>query len=365
MRAIMIRSSSNSSCGQVGLFFAPRRYRYGTVTLRPFLLTMAVLVLGPLLLAWLPLRSTGRDDYLTVYSGRSEDLIQPLIDRFTEETGIRVRIRYGQTAEMAATIMEEGRNSPADVILAQDAGALGVLARAGVLQPLPNDIPPLMDQRFRSPDGYWVGLSGRARVLVYHTGRVDPSQLPASWDDLADPMWRGRIGWAPQNGSFQAFVTALRVVRGEEAARNWLIAVHDNEARSYSKNTPILLAVAAGEIDLGLVNHYYLHALHRQMPDLPLANHYVDEGTLINTAGVGILRTTARRDTAAQFIRFLLSVPAQRYFAEQTFEYPMIQDVAVHSELPSLELLRTPDLNLTDLDDLSGTLRLLQTSGLL
>ncbi len=314
---------------------------------------------------WRSSNSTDHRYALTIYSGRSEQLIQPLVDQFSRETGIRVRIRYGHTAEMVATILEEGRNSPADVILAQDAGSLGALAKTGHLETLPASLLDKVDTRFQAPDGDWIGISGRAFVLVYHIDRVPTDDLPSSLNDLLHPKWNRRIGWAPQNGSFQAFVTAMRVTRGEDAVRDWLTGLRDNGARSYAKNTPVLLAVAAGEIDMGLINHYYLHAVKKQMPELPLANHYLPEGTLLNIAGGGILQTSSKPHVAKQFLEFLLSDAAQTYFTEETFEYPLTSGIKPNPVLSPLELFSAPLLNLGDLDDLAGTLRLLRETRIL
>ena len=308
----------------------------------------------------------GAEPVLTVYSGRSESLIQPLIAPFEQRTGIRVRIRYGQTAEMAATILEEGRHSPADVFFAQDAGALGALARSGRLQQLPDALLAPVEPRFRSPDDRWVGVSGRARVLVYHPDRVDEASLPDDLSGLCDPVWRGRVGWAPANGSFQAFVTALRVTEGEQAARDWLRCMQANDTRAYAKNTPIVWAVASGEIAVGLVNHYYLHALEQEhRTELGIRNHYPAGGVLVNAAGVGIVDTTRQPELAAQFIAYLLSDEAQRYFTDTLFEYPLATGVAANPALPPLQALVTPDLDLGALDDLETTLDLLHATGLL
>ena len=303
---------------------------------------------------------------ITIYSGRSEDLIQPLIDRFTEETGIRVYIRYGQTAEMAATILEEGRNSPADIFFAQDAGALGALSRAGRLAPLPEDLLEEVEPRFRSPKHHWIGVSGRARVAAYNPHRISPEQLPEDLSGFCAPEWQGRVGWAPANGSFQAFVTALRVTQGEEATRTWLACMQANGTRAYAKNTPIIAAVEAGEIDVGLVNHYYIHAMQQgRQTAMHVRNHYFASDVLVNVAGASIIDTSGNKDLAEQFVRYLLAADAQRYFTDHTYEYPLAAHAETNPALPPLRTLQTPDMDLSELDDLEGTLRLLQDLGIL
>ena len=276
-------------------------------------------------------------------------------------------MRYGDTAELAATILEEGDRSPADVYLAQDAGALGALAAAGRLAPLPDEILQRVDARFRDPDGRWVGLSGRARVVVYHTLTLEPEDLPDSIYGFTDPAWRGRIGWAPTNGSFQAFVTALRLTDGEEAARDWLEGIQANEPRVYANNTAIVQAVGAGEIEVGLVNHYYLYRfLAEEGEDFPARNYTPragGAGAMMNVAGAGVLGTSTRREAAEAFLRYMLSEDAQRHLSEETFEYPLASGVAPHPLVTPLEELAVPDIDLGSLADLEETLRLLQGVG--
>jgi iron(III) transport system substrate-binding protein len=308
-----------------------------------------------------------RDDQtpsLTLYSGRSQDLIEPLIQQFTEQTGVRVAVRYGGTAELAATILEEGKNSPADVYLAQDAGSLGALAKAGVLEVLPEAIRERVYPQFQSPEGTWIGVSGRARVAVYHPERLNRDALPDDIGELTGPEWKGRVGWAPLNASFQSFVTALRVIEGEVWTRSWLMEMQANQPRAYARNTAIVQAVAAGEIDVGLSNHYYLHVMRRD-GGVSAENHSLSRGGLMNVAGVGLLKTSQQPDLALDLIGFLLSDEAQRYFTETTFEYPLVRSAPVNPILPDLETLAFPDLDLNRLEDLEGTLHLLQELGIL
>lgn len=306
---------------------------------------------------------------ITVYSGRNEELVGPLIERFEEQTGVRVEVRYADTAELASLLLEEGANTPADVYFAQDAGALGAVADAGLLAQLPQTLLDKVPAAFRDPGGAWVGASGRARVVVYDPGDVEESALPESIDGFTDPAWKGRLGWAPTNGSFQAFVTAYRVLRGDEAARQWLAGIQANEPRVYDGNTPIVQAVADGEIDAGFVNHYYLLRLTAEHGgDFPPRNYFLpasDPGSLVNVAGVGVLAASDQQEGARRFGEFLLSEESQRYFAEQTYEYPLIAGVERPAGLPALEELDVPEIDLSDLADLQGTLRLMQEVGVL
>lgn len=305
---------------------------------------------------------------LVIYSGRSESLVGPLIEQFQADTGIEVEIRYGDTAEMAATILEEGDNSPADVYYGQDAGALGALAKAGKLAELPADMLELVEARFRSPAGLWIGTSGRARTVVYNTETLTEADLPDDIFGFCDPQWKGRIGWAPTNGSFQAFVTALRVFEGEDRASEWLNCIQANEPIVYSSNTAIVEAAGKGEIEAGFVNHYYLFRFLAEDPDFTASNYHPrsgDAGSMINVAGVGILKTASNKANAETFVRYLLSEAGQTYFSVETTEYPLSADIDINPMLVPLSDIVTPDIDLSDLDDLPGTLELLQEAGVL
>jgi iron(III) transport system substrate-binding protein len=306
---------------------------------------------------------------VVVYSGRSEELVGPILARFEEATGIDVEVRYAGTSELAATILEEGSNSPADVFFSQDGGALGALAVEDLLAPLPDDVVALVDPRFRSQDGVWTGVSGRARVLAYDTRELAEGDLPESVLDLAGDAWRGRIGWAPTNASFQTFVTAMRRSVGDGRTKAWLEGMQANEPRVYEGNSAALQAVAAGEIDAALINHYYLFQAQRESGGtLPVANHYFtggDPGALVNVAGVGVLATARQPMAADRLVRFLLSEEAQRYFSDETYEYPLVTGITGDERLPALADIESPELDLSDLADLAGTLRLLQEAGVL
>lgn len=306
---------------------------------------------------------------VTVYSGREEELVAPLFELYEEETGNELEVRYGDSAELAATILEEGDNTPADVFFSQDAGALGALEKEGRLGELGEDVLGLVDERYRSRDGRWVGTSGRARVIAYDSRELSESDLPDSVLDLAEPEWKGRVGWAPTNGSFQAFVTALRLTEGDEAAREWLEEMVANGAKSFPDNTSIRDAIAAGEIDVGLVNHYYVaEAQAEEGPDYPVEVYFPpggDVGALVNVAGAGILAGSGRQEEAGELVAFLLSPRAQRFFAEETKEYPLIEGVEADPRVVPLEEIEQPRIDLSNLDDLQGTLTVIEESGAL
>lgn len=300
---------------------------------------------------------------LTVYSGRGESLVGPLLQQFGKDTGIDIQVKYGGTAEIAATILEEGKNSPADVFYGQDAGALGALQLENRLGVLPDSILNAVEPRFRSPQGMWVGASGRARVVVYNTESVPEADLPPSILDFVNPSWKGRIGWAPTNGSFQAFVTAMRVSLGDDQTRAWLKGIKANEPNVYPKNTPTVQAAVDGEIAFGFVNHYYLFRIRAEQGNVPAENYFPpngDLGSLINVAGAGVIAGSKNQAAAEQFVAYLLSQTSQEYFASETYEYPLAPGIAAHPDLPALSTIETPDIDLSSLADLRGTLELLQ-----
>jgi iron(III) transport system substrate-binding protein len=308
--------------------------------------------------------SATAEESLTIYSGRNEELIAPLLDIFTQETGIQVSVRYGDSAELAAQILEEGDNRQADVFFSQDAGALGALSAAGLLQDLGSDLTSKVPAEFRADDNTWVGISGRARVFSYSPERV--TTLPTSVLDLMDPSWKGRIGIAPTNASFQAFVTGLRVLKGEQVATDFLAAMKTN-AVIFDKNSAILEAVEAGQIDAGLINHYYWYERAAEVGTDKMTSEIAwftdgDPGNLINVAGVGLLTD---KSSARTFAEWLLGETAQKFFVNNTFEYALIPGIPAAANLPELLDIKSPAIDLSDLATLSETLELITEAGLI
>lgn len=307
--------------------------------------------------------TTNSEESITIYSGRSESLIAELLDTFTEETGIEVNVRYGDSAELAAQILEEGSNVQADVFFSQDAGALGALAKENLTRSLPADITDLVDASYKSKDSQWVGVSGRARVLVVNPDRV--SKFPTSYRDLMDPIWKGRIGIAPTNASFQAFITAVRIIDGEQAAQDFLTAMKES-AVLFEKNGLILQAVEDGVIDAGLINHYYWFELANEVGVGNMKSEIIwfenqDAGNLINVAGAAVL---SDNPSANMFVKWLLGTTAQNYFVEKTREYSLTGVPAVAGLKPFGEI-KAPKIDLSDLDSLAETLELIRKAGLL
>ncbi len=329
---------------------------------------LAILLISVALLAAC---GDGADDdsagTLTIYSGRSEALVGPIIEQFAEATGIEVSAKYAGTAQLAATLLEEGDRSPADVFFAQDPGGLGAVEH--MFADLPEEMLQRVPDWARSPDGKWIGLSGRARTIVYNTETLSEADLPDDIFDLIDPKWKDRIGWAPANASFQTMVSTMRVMWGEEKTRQWLEGIQANDPKVYPKNTPQVAAVAVGEIDVGLVNHYYLFRfLAEEGESFPARNYHPragGPGATVMVAGAGSIKTSKNEEAAKKFLEFMLSPVAQQYFAGQTFEYPLVEGVNTPRVLVPLAEINRSNVPLKDLADLKGTQALLRDTGVL
>lgn len=306
---------------------------------------------------------------LTIYSGRNENFITPVIEAFEQATGVDVRVRYGDgTSDLATTILNEGETTDADIFWAQDPAWIGAIGDEGLLATLPEDILSLVDPRYRDADGRWVGVTGRSRVLVYNPDLVAEAELPQSVHELTDPKWKGRIGVAPTNASFIAFVSAMELVEGPDATRQWLEGMVDNDVQIFSGNGAILQAVNAGDLDAGLVNHYYLLQLLADQGSAKAVNHFFeagDPGALVAATGVGVLSASDHQETALEFIRYLLAEDAQEHFAENLHEYGLIAGAPTPAGQRPLSELEGPDINLSDLaDHLESAVDLIAQSGL-
>jgi iron(III) transport system substrate-binding protein len=311
---------------------------------------------------------TGGSDVLTIYSGRDEALIGPLLEEFAESNNIDIEVRYGETGDLALLIAEEGEDTPADVFLSQSPGAVAFLANEGLLGELSAEELSAVDPRFESDDGRWVGLSARQRVLVYNEELVDEADLPDSVLDLTEEAYAGDVALAPTNGSFQDFVTAMRQLEGEEVTSQWLQDMQANGSPTYADNSSIVDAVARGEVPMGLVNHYYNYRKLEEDPGAPSRNYSFnggDVGSLLIASTGSIISETDRQEEATEFIDFLLSDDAQQFYSDETFEYPLTEGVEPSADLPPLESLETPDIDLNDLGSLEETARMIEESGLL
>jgi iron(III) transport system substrate-binding protein len=313
--------------------------------------------------------SNGSNTTLIVYSGRNEAFISPFFEQFTSQTGIKIEARYGDSAELAALLLEEGNNSPADVFLSQDAGAIGAVAQQNLLKKLEESAVSAVPAQFRDEASNWVGITGRSRIIAYNKTKYTLEQLPKTIDDLVDPKWSGKIAIAPTNSSFQSFVTAIVQVRGETKTLEWLKALNNNNPQKYEKNGLIVEAIDNGSVDLGLVNHYYIaeitESLGREINvDIAFFDNQ-DLGNLLNVSAFGILETTKKQTAALDLLKYLLSKETQEKFVNETFEYSLLLDVYPPDGLPALGELGIPQVRLGQLSDVAKTQDLLTSSGLL
>jgi iron(III) transport system substrate-binding protein len=308
---------------------------------------------------------------LTIYSGREERLVKPIMDRFTRDTGIELKVRYASSTTLATALVEEGRNSPADIYWSQEPGTLGLVGARGLLARLSQATIGKVPARFSTRSRRWVGTSGRSRVLVYNTNELQQGELPASVWGLTSPRWKGKIGIAPTNASFQAFLGATIHLYGEARVRAWLRGLEENDVRLYPNNTTVVQAVGRGDVEVGLVNHYYLYNLLAETPDLPVRNHWFrdgDPGNLVLAAGVGIVSSTQKATAAQRFVDFLLSKWAQRFIARGpgAAEYPLIDGVPRRPGLRPLSTIKGPKYILGRLSaDLTPAVRMLLEEGYL
>lgn len=308
--------------------------------------------------------NTAGTETITIYSGRSEELISELLEEFSAETGIGIEVRYSDSASLAAQILEEGDNVKADIFFSQDAGALGAISQAGAFKQLNADISPLVDAQYRSTDNTWIGVSGRSRVLSYNPDLVAEADLPKSIFDLADPKWKGKVGIAPTNASFQSSVTAMRVLAGDAATEKWLSAMKTN-AVLFEKNSQILEAVEAGQVSAGLINHYYWYERAAEIGKENMVSKMAwfeagDVGNLINVAGVGVL---SDKPEAQTFAKWLLGSTAQNFFVNKTAEYSLT-GLAAREGLPALDQIAAPNIDLSSLSTLAQTLELIRNARL-
>jgi iron(III) transport system substrate-binding protein len=305
---------------------------------------------------------------IVVYSGRNEELIQPILDDFSDETGITVDVRWGDSAELALLIEQEGDRSPADVFISQSPGAVGFLTENERLGQLPEEITSLVAEEDAADDGTWVSVTGRVRVLVYNTDLVDPDTLPDSVLDLTDPQFAGEVAVAPTNGSFQDFVTVLRNEIGDEETLEWLQGMAEGGPPTFDGNTAIVEAVGRGEVPMGLVNHYYAFAAKDEVPDLPVENHYFasgDYGSTMLSSAVSLVEGASNPEAATRLVEFLLSDEGQSYFTNETFEFPLTLGAEPNPALPDLEDIHVTRIEFGALGGgLQPTIDLIDESGL-
>ncbi|MQF95672.1 MAG: extracellular solute-binding protein [SAR202 cluster bacterium] len=310
------------------------------------------------------------DNELIVYSSRTSSLVQPLLEQYASDTGTNINVKYASTASIVATLLEEGDNVRPDVVYLADPAGWAVLSESDILSELPDKLLNEVDEKFRSDNGEWVGISGRSKVVVYNTEKINPdTDLPTSIMDFTDPKWKGRIGWAPTHGEWQITPMAIRIERGEDEAKRWLEGIKANQPRVYPNLISIVYAAGQGEIDVGFVNHYYVpRFIAEEGPGFGARNFYLgkgDPGAVIDVAAVGIVDTTENRSRAERFVEYMLGAEAQKYFSEQTHEYPLSAGVKPSGNLPSLDSLEPPDINPAELSQLEATLKMLRDADII
>lgn len=300
---------------------------------------------------------------LTLYLGRGEGGLYEKVIKAIEDRNpdFKLRIRRGPTASLTNAILAEAKAGVrrADVFWAVDSGAIGMVTDAGLAQSLPADLTGQLRQEFTFPD--WVPVTGRIRTIPYNTERVTADQIPK--DIMALPDSDLSVGWAPAYAAFQSFITAMRILEGEDATAQWLQAMNQ-KAKKYAGELGVVMAVERGEVDIGLANHYYTLRLKAGKPDarVDLAFTNNDAGCLINASGIVALK---EGDLAVNFIRYLLTREVQSYLAEEACEIPLVNNVLPPEGLPRLDTVNPPQIDLTRLADLRPTVDLLRHVGVL
>ena len=305
---------------------------------------------------------------LVVYSGRAEPLLEPVVAEFRKATGVDVKVKYGSTTELGNALIEEKSNPQADVFVGTDAATAEALREKGVFAPFTSAVLQQVPAEFRAEDGTWVGVTGRARVIMYNKTLLSDAELPKSVFELTDPKWRGKVAIpATSNSSFTAWVSALRLARGDDATKKYLSDLKKNDVSVLKDHTAVRQAVGKGEFPLGLVNHYYYQL--QKAEGSPVGVIYPDQGrndigVLVNVAAASLVKDAERPNAAKAFMEFLFTPEAQRIFAEKNFEYPLIPGVPTIADVP-MDKVKRQNVSLVRLGkENAATLDMLDSVGL-
>ena len=291
--------------------------------------------------------SSSESDELLIYNAQHESLTKEWIDAFTKETGIKVTYRQGGDTELGNQLVAEGDASPADVFLTENSPAMAAVEKAGLFADLDADTLKQVPAQYRPATGKWTGVAARSTVFVYNTSRLQPDQLPKSMLDLQQPQWKGRWGGAPAKADFQAIVSALLQLKGEQATTQWLAGMKTN-AVIYNDNIATMKAVNAGEVDGGIIYHYYWfrdQANTKEGSGNTALQYFKNEdpGAFISLSGGGVLASSDKKDQAQQFIKFITGKAGQEVLEKGTsFEYPVASGVPANPDLPPLDSLQAP-----------------------
>lgn len=300
-------------------------------------------------------RPARADGTLTLYNGQHPETTSAIVQAFTRATGVPVAIRRGASAQLANQIVEEGGASPADVFYSEETAAIATLADRGLLAPVPSETLKQIPPQYAAKDGSWIGVSARCRVVGYNVDMIQPAALPPSVMDFAKPEWRGRVGFVPTSGEFQAQTLAIVKLKGRDAALDWLKGLRDN-GRIYNGNVAAVEAVQRGEIPTALVNNYYWFSAAEEIgaENMKCQLHYVghkDPGALVTLSPAAALKTSKRPDLAQQFLGFLVSEAGQKALVEAVAEYPVRPGVTSPFALKPLDELDPPDITPEDIAD--------------
>lgn len=299
--------------------------------------------------------SSEQSDELLIYNAQHESLTKEWIDAFTKETGIKVTYRQGGDTELGNQLVAEGAASPADVFLTENSPAMAAVEKAGLFADLNADTLDQVPPQYRPATGKWTGVAARSTVFVYNKTRLQPDQLPKSMTDLEQPAWKGRWGGAPTKADFQAIVSAYLQLKGEAATAQWLAGMKTN-AKIYNDNIATMKAVNAGEVDGGIIYHYYWFRDQAKTKEGSgnTALHYFknqDPGAFVSLSGGGVLKSSKKQEQAQQFIKFVTGKAGQEVLEKGTsFEYPVASGVPANPALPPLDSLQAPTVDPSTLD---------------
>ncbi|OCB16177.1 iron ABC transporter substrate-binding protein [Mycolicibacterium porcinum] len=299
--------------------------------------------------------SSSGSDELLIYNAQHESLTKEWIDAFTKETGIKVTYRQGGDTELGNQLVAEGNASPADVFLTENSPAMAAVERAGLFADVEQQTLDQVPAQFRPSSGKWTGVAARSTVFVYNKAKLPADQLPHSIMDLQQPQWKGRWGAPPAKADFQAIVAAILELKGEAATAQWLAGLKTN-AVVLQDNIATLRAVNDGQVDGGIIYHYYWFRDQAKTKEISgnTALHYFknqDPGAFVSLSGGGVLKSSKKQDQAQQFLRFITGKAGQEVLQKGTsFEYPVASGVAANPALPPLDTLQAPAVNPSNLD---------------